>query len=99
MIQVKKSCVVLSVLLLSACSVVPEQAAKPAPVQEIKEVEVVPELVPDEVVQMLTASGTPQEARKLVLHYIENGATCPILYPLGDVKAMIDTFSDWDGVS
>ena len=56
-------------------------------------------LVPDEVVQMLTASGTPQEARKQVLHYIENGATCPILYPLGDVKAMIDTFSDWDGVS
>lgn len=50
MIQVKKSCVVLSVLLLSACSVVPEQAAKPAPVQEIKEVEVAPELVPDEVV-------------------------------------------------
>jgi hypothetical protein len=37
--------------------------------------------------------------RKQVLHYIENGATCPILYPLGDVKAMIDTFSDWDGVS
>ena len=56
-------------------------------------------LVPDEIVQMLTASGTPQEARKQVLHYIENGATCPILYPLGDVKAMIDTFSDWDGVS
>jgi 5,10-methylenetetrahydromethanopterin reductase len=54
-------------------------------------------LVPDEIVQMLTASGTPAEARKQVLHYIENGATCPILYPLGDVEAMIDTFSDWDG--
>ncbi|MEY4873973.1 MAG: hypothetical protein RJB41_675 [Actinomycetota bacterium] len=55
-------------------------------------------LVPDEIVQMLTASGTPAEARASVKHYIDNGATCPILYPLGDVKAMIDTFSDWDGV-
>ena len=55
-------------------------------------------LVPDEIVQMLTASGTPAEARASVKHYIDNGATCPILYPLGDVKAMIDTFADWDGV-
>ena len=55
--------------------------------------------VPDEIVQMLTASGTPAEARQRVTHYLKNGATCPILYPLGDVKAMIDAFSDWDGVS
>jgi 5,10-methylenetetrahydromethanopterin reductase len=55
--------------------------------------------VPDEIVQMLTASGTPAEARQRVTHYLENGATCPILYPLGDVKAMIDAFSNWDGVS
>jgi 5,10-methylenetetrahydromethanopterin reductase len=55
--------------------------------------------VPDEIVQMLTASGTPAEARSQVRHYIENGATCPILYPLGDVKAMIDAFSGWDGTT
>ena len=55
--------------------------------------------VPDEIVQMLTASGTPAEARQRVTHYLKNGATCPILYPLGDVKAMIDAFSYWDGVS
>jgi 5,10-methylenetetrahydromethanopterin reductase len=55
------------------------------------------QLVPDEIVQMLTASGTPSEARQQVKHYIENGATCPILYPLGDVHAMIDAFADWDG--
>jgi 5,10-methylenetetrahydromethanopterin reductase len=55
--------------------------------------------VPDEIVQMLTASGTPAEARARVTHYLKNGATCPILYPLGDVKAMIDAFSNWDGVS
>ena len=55
--------------------------------------------VPDEIVQMLTASGTPAEARQRVTHYLKNGATCPILYPLGDVEAMIDAFSNWDGVS
>lgn len=52
-------------------------------------------LVPDEIVQMLTASGTPEDARRQVSHYMKNGATCPILYPLGDVKAMIDAFSGW----
>jgi len=51
--------------------------------------------VPDEIVQMLTASGTPQDARAQVAHYMRNGATCPILYPLGDVKAMIDAFAGW----
>lgn len=55
--------------------------------------------VPDEIVHMLTASGTPAEARQQVAHYIRNGCTCPILYPLGDVRAMIDAFSGWDGVS
>ena len=51
-------------------------------------------LVPDEIVQMLTASGTPDEARAKVQQYVDHGCTCPILYPLGDVKAMIDAFSD-----
>ena len=56
-------------------------------------------LVPDEIVQMLTASGTPAEARAKVKHYIDHGCTSPILYPLGDVKATIDTFAGWDGLS
>ncbi len=51
-------------------------------------------LVPDELVQRITASGTPQEVKAKVREYVENGATCPILYPLGDVKLMIDTFAD-----
>lgn len=52
-------------------------------------------LVPDEAVQMITASGTPEECRKKVHEYMDAGATCPILYPLGsDVRLMIDTFSD-----
>lgn len=52
-------------------------------------------LVPDEIVQMLTASGTPDDARAKVREYIQDGATCPILYPLGDVTAMIDAFAGW----
>ena len=60
-----------------------------------EQVEAASKLVPDEIVQMLTASGTPAEAKARVADYIAGGATCPILYPLGDVKAMIDTFSGW----
>lgn len=52
-------------------------------------------LVPDDVVQMITASGTPDEVRAKVREYVAAGATCPILYPLGpDVELMIDTFAD-----
>ena len=52
-------------------------------------------LVPDEAVQMISASGTPDECRAKVREYVEAGCTCPILYPLGDdVRAMIDAFAD-----
>lgn len=52
-------------------------------------------LVPDDVVQMITASGTPDEVKRKVREYVQHGATCPILYPLGaDVKLMIDTFAN-----
>jgi len=51
-------------------------------------------LVPDDVVQLITASGTPAECRAKVQEYIDSGCTCPILYPLGDdVRAMIDAFA------
>lgn len=51
-------------------------------------------LVPDELVQRLTASGTPDEARARVDEYRRRGATCPILYDVcGDPRLMIDTFS------
>mgnify|MGYP006275487061 FL=1 len=53
-------------------------------------------LVPDDIVQMITASGTADECREKVGEYLAAGATCPILYPLGDdVHAMIDAFADW----
>jgi 5,10-methylenetetrahydromethanopterin reductase len=51
-------------------------------------------VVPDEIVQMITASGTPDECRAKVAEYVAAGCTCPILYPLGDdVPLMIDTFA------
>ena len=55
-------------------------------------------LVPDDVVQRCTASGTPEEAAAKVSEYIAKGCTTPILYPLGpDVPLMIDTFANWSG--
>ena len=61
-----------------------------------EQVEAASKLVPDEIVQMLTASGTAADARAKVAEYVANGCTCPILYPLGDVHAMIDAFAGWD---
>jgi 5,10-methylenetetrahydromethanopterin reductase len=52
-------------------------------------------LVPDEVVQLVTASGTPDEVRAKVREYFSCGATCAVLYALGDdVRGMIDVFAD-----
>ena len=60
----------------------------------LEQVEAASKLVPDEVVQMLCAAGTAEECRTQVDEYVANGATCPILYPLGpDVRAMIDVFA------
>ncbi len=52
-------------------------------------------LVDDKLVQLITASGTPEDCRQKVREYSQYGCTCPILYPLGDdVHAMIDTFTE-----
>jgi len=60
-----------------------------------EEIERAMALVPDDVVQLITASGTADECRAKVREYVDSGATCPILYPLGDdVEAMIDAFAD-----
>ena len=59
-----------------------------------EEIENAMHLVPDDVVQMCTASGSPAEVKAKVREYIAHGATCPILYPLGDPRLMIDIFSD-----
>jgi 5,10-methylenetetrahydromethanopterin reductase len=51
-------------------------------------------LVPDDVVQLITASGTPDECRAKVQEYVDAGCTCPVLYPLGDdVEAMLEAFA------
>jgi 5,10-methylenetetrahydromethanopterin reductase len=62
----------------------------PATKEEIDEAKI---YVSDDLVQRITATGTPDEARAQVQEYIDRGATCPILYPLGDVELMIDTFA------
>src|SRR3954471_16624860 len=55
-------------------------------------------LVPDDVVQLITASGTPDECKAKVAEYIASGCTCPVLYPLGaDVGAMIDASGGGEG--
>jgi len=52
-------------------------------------------LVPDDVVQLITASGTAAECRAKVAEYVDAGCTCPILYPLGDdVPLMIEAFAE-----
>ncbi|HEY7565278.1 MAG TPA: LLM class flavin-dependent oxidoreductase [Acidimicrobiia bacterium] len=52
-------------------------------------------LVPDEVVQMICAAGTPDDCLAKVEEYRQTGCTSPILYPLGpDVRLMIDVFAD-----
>jgi 5,10-methylenetetrahydromethanopterin reductase len=63
----------------------------PATREQIKEA--MP-LVPDDLVQRITASGTPEEVKAKVREYVNRGATCPILYPLGDPYLMIEVFSD-----
>ena len=51
-------------------------------------------LVPEELIHHITASGTPDEAKVKVRKYMENGCTCPILYPVGgNVHLLIDTFT------
>jgi 5,10-methylenetetrahydromethanopterin reductase len=51
-------------------------------------------LVPEDLIDRITASGTPDEARAKVAEYRIHGCTCPILYPVGgDVSLLIDTFT------
>jgi 5,10-methylenetetrahydromethanopterin reductase len=49
--------------------------------------------VPDDLVERITASGSPDAVRAKVQEYRNHGCTCPILYPLGDARLMIDTFA------
>jgi 5,10-methylenetetrahydromethanopterin reductase len=63
----------------------------PATKEQIKEA--MP-LVPDELVQRITASGTPEAVKAKVREYVDRGCTCPILYPLGDPYLMIEVFSE-----
>jgi len=61
--------------------------AKPGGLEKAKR------LVDDDLVRLITASGTAEECLRKVEEYNATGCTCPILYPLADnVHAMIDAF-------
>lgn len=62
----------------------------PATIEQVHEAM---QYVPDEFVLKISATGTPEEARAKVEEYKKRGCTCPILYPMSDVKLMIDTFA------
>ncbi len=62
----------------------------PASAEEIEEAM---RIIPDDAVQLITASGTAEECRAKVREYVDAGCTCPILYPLGDVVETIEAFS------
>ncbi|MBI3734603.1 MAG: LLM class flavin-dependent oxidoreductase [Chloroflexi bacterium] len=54
-------------------------------------------LVPDEVVQLVTASGTPTECIAKISEYLAAGCTCPIVYSLQDdarplMDALVEAF-------
>ncbi|HUV26910.1 MAG TPA: LLM class flavin-dependent oxidoreductase [Anaerolineales bacterium] len=51
--------------------------------------------IPEDLIDRITASGTPEEARSKVNEYRKHGCTSPILYSVGgDVKLLIDTFAE-----
>ncbi len=59
-----------------------------------EEIERAKHLVTDELIDRITASGTPKEARICVNEFRKHGCTCPILYPVcGDVRLLVDTFA------
>ncbi|MDX9865059.1 MAG: LLM class flavin-dependent oxidoreductase [Anaerolineaceae bacterium] len=50
--------------------------------------------ITDDVIERVTASGTPEEAKAKVAEYRKYGCTSPILYSAGsDIKLLIDTFA------
>jgi len=52
-------------------------------------------LVDDKIVQLLTASGTADECRRKVRTYVDEGCTCPLLWPIGDnVEDLIEAFAE-----
>jgi 5,10-methylenetetrahydromethanopterin reductase len=59
-----------------------------------EQIEKAKHFVSDELIERITASGTPEEARTKVNEYRKNGCTCPILYSAGgDIRLLIDTFA------
>jgi 5,10-methylenetetrahydromethanopterin reductase len=59
------------------------------------QLEQVARIVPDEAVQLITASGTPDDCKAKIREYIQAGATYPVLSPVNtDIRSFIDTFAN-----
>ncbi len=69
-----------------------EQALPPNPT--LVQLQQAARLVPDEAVQQITASGTPEDCKAKIHEYMAAGATYPVLYALNsDMHSFIDTFA------
>lgn len=52
-------------------------------------------LVEDKIVQFLTASGSADECRRKVQAYMDEGCSCPLLWPIGpNVEELIEAFTE-----
>ena len=52
-------------------------------------------LVDDKIVQLLTASGTPDDCRNKVREYVKAGTTLPMICPIGEnIREMVDVFAE-----
>ncbi len=52
-------------------------------------------MVDDKIVQLITASGTPEDCKKKVSEYVRAGATLPMICPItSNIRRMIDEFAE-----
>ncbi len=52
-------------------------------------------LVDDKLIQLITASGTPDDCRKKVREYVKAGVTLPLICPVSkDIRRIIDIFAE-----
>lgn len=52
------------------------------------------EIVPDEVVQLITASGSPEDCEKKIMEYVASGCSSPLLLPLShNVEYIVESLA------
>ena len=52
------------------------------------------EVVPDEVVQLITASGSPEDCKRKIREYMASGCSSPLLLPLShNVEYIVESLA------